>query len=444
MVRAFLAVLSLLAAASGVSYAYSQNDRSPTYITAPIERGSIATVVTATGAVNPIDTVDVSSQLPGRMAQVFVSFNDTVKAGQRLSRLDPATFEARVKEARAALKIAKAGVQLQRASLERAKAALATARMARTVTEWNLTGLNTKREETDRQLQRKLALTRTDSVSQAELSRTQAQRDAEVAEVHAMVEQIRMKAEAIVIAEAEIRMATANLDDAKAVVEARQAALEQAELELARTVLRAPIDGVIINRDVNPGETIAVALEAKTLFKIANHLHEMEVHGKIDEADIGRVKPGQKATFTVDAHPNRVFTGSVLQVRMAPEAVRNVVAYTAVISAPNPDKLLLPGMTASLRIVVDEDEDVLKIPNQALRFRPKGEHQAAQGSGSGTATVWVIGADGRASPVPVAVGQSDNNGTELRSGALSEGQAVIVGTATASAGAGPLGIRWGG
>src|SRR5260370_11334521 len=159
---------------------------------------------------------------------------------------------------------------------------------------------------------------------------------------------LKMKAEAIAIAEAEQHMAEANVENAQAVVEQRQAALDQARLDLDRTVLRAPIDGIIIKRDVNPGQTVAVSLEAKTLFKIANDLREMEVHGKIDEADVGQLKGGQTALFTVDAYPDRTFSGQVLQIRKSPEVVQNVVTYTTIVSAPNPDLLLRPGMTPRL------------------------------------------------------------------------------------------------
>ena len=162
-------------------------------------------------------------------------------------------------------------------------------------------------------------------------------------------------------------MAVANLENAEAVIEQKQAAVDQAELDLKRTVVRSPIDGVIVKRDVNPGQTIAVSLEAMTLFKIANNLDSMEVHGKIDEADIGKLKAGQSARFTVDAYPDRTFTGKVLQIRKASEVVQNVVTYTAVISAPNPELLLLPGMTAELRILVSDTGDVLKIPNLPYR-----------------------------------------------------------------------------
>jgi HlyD family secretion protein len=431
--RATIAILLLIAAAaSGVSYAYSQKEQSQLYITAPIERGSIASVVKATGTINPISTVAVSSQLAGRVAEVLVGFNDTVTAGQLLGRLDAETYAARVQEARASLKTAKARVLVQRSSLERAKAALASARVALAVSEENLIGLKAKLEETERLIQMKLELSRSERVSKADLSRSQVQREAEAAEVRAMAEQVKIRREAIVMADADVRTAEANIENAEAVVEEKQAGLEQAELDLAHTELRAPVDGVIVKRDVNAGQTVGIGLKAKTLFKIANDLREMEVHGKIDEADIGRVKPGQKVDFTVDAYPGRVFAGRVRQVRMSPEVVHNVVTYTVVISAPNPERLLLPGMTASLRVVINESTDVLKLPNQALRFWPKEEHVAAETQGHGSATVWVVGKDGRPSRMAVTLGLSDSNYRELLSGPLSQGQPVIVGTAPAA------------
>src|SRR5712672_79032 len=202
----------------------------------------------------------------------------------------------------------------------------------------------------------------------------------------------------------------------------------------------APIDGIIIKRDVNPGQTVAVSLEAKTLFKIANDLREMEVHGKIDEADVGQLKVGQTAQFTVDAYPDRTFNGQVLQIRKAPEVVQNVVTYTTIVSAPNPDLLLLPGMTAQLRIVVSDTGGILKIPSQALRFRPNG---AGPGSSKASATVWLVGDDGRPNPVAVKLGASDDNSAALLEGPLNEGQQVIVGIANSQKQRGYFGVRLG-
>jgi HlyD family secretion protein len=282
------------------------------------------------------------------------------------------------------------------------------------------------------------------------LTQTQAQHDAGIADLRASIEQIQMKVEAIAIPVAERDMAEANLNNAQAVVEQKEAALDQARVDLDRTVLRAPIDGVVIKRDVNPGQTVAVSLDAKTLFKIANDLHEMEVHGKIDEADVGQLKVGQTVEFTVDAYPDQTFNGKVLQIRKSPEVVQNVVTYTTIISAPNPDLLLLPGMTAQLRIVVSDTGDVLKIPSQALRFRPSGtggtaEHQDAQQAGlsKGSATVWLVGKDGRPDPLTVKVGISDDNSTALLEGSLREGQQVITGIANLKNSKSYFGIRLG-
>jgi HlyD family secretion protein len=392
----------------GLGYTYSHKSSVPTFLTAPVERGSIATLVKASGTVEAVVSVDVSSQLSGRIAQVFVSFNDTIKVGQPIAQIDPEIFAARVNEARAALNVGTATAHVQKAAVERAKVAVQNA---------------------ERELQRQLELARTGSGIGRELDQVRAQR---------------------AIAEAEQHMAEANLENAQAVVEQRQAALDQARLDLDRTVLRAPIDGIIIKRDVNPGQTVAVTFEAKTLFKIANDLREMEVHGKIDEADVGQLKVGQTARFTVDAYPDRTFSGQVLQIRKSPEVVQNVVTYTAIISAPNPDLLLLPGMTAQLRIVVRDTGDTLRIPSQALRFRPNGVGLAADrqnanqaASSQASATVWLVGENGRPEPIAVRLGASDDNSTALLEGPLREGQQLIVGVANSQKQRGYFGVRLG-
>src|SRR6516162_5179462 len=394
----------------GLGYTYSEQSSAPTFLTAPVERGSIATLVRASGTVEAVVSVDVSSQLSGRIAEVFVNFNDTIKAGQPIAQIDPEIFAARVKEARAALNVGTATAHVQKAAVERAKVAVLNARTAKKMAEAQSAATKARQDELEKDLQRKLELARTGSVTERELSQVRAQRDAGAADLRASLEQIQMRDEAIAIAEAEQHMAEANLENALAIVEQREAALDQTRLDLDRTLLRAPIDGIIIKRDVNPGQTVAVSLEAKTLFKIANDLREMEVHGKIDEADVGKLKVGQTAQFTVDAYPDRTFEGQVLQIRKSPEVVQNVVTYTAIISAPNPDLLLLPGMTAQLRIVVSDTGDTLKIPSQALRFRPKDAKPDAKPASAlqNGNTVWLLGEDGRPSPVAVKLGASDD------------------------------------
>jgi len=446
-----LVIAALMSASiAGLGYTYSQDKPPPIFITASVERGTISSVVRATGTVEAVVSVDVSSQLSGRMADVFGNFNDNVKSGQPIAQIDREIYVARVSEAKAALKVAAAMAKVQEAALARAALMIADALTARKLTEAQRAATKAKQDEFDREFLRKIELMRRGAATERELGQVRAQRDAGAADLRASAEQIQMKEEAITIAQAEERMAAANVENAQAIVEQRQAALDQAQLDLDRTVLRAPIDGVIIKRDVNPGQTVAVSLEAKTLFKIANDLREMEVHGKIDEADIGQVKVGQRASFTVDAYPDRTFSGTVLQIRKSPEVVQNVVTYTVIVSAPNPDLLLLPGMTAQLQIVVTDSGDVLKIPNQALRFQPNdGASGRAQnrtqnaGANATLARVWVAGESGRPLPIRVRTGLSDDNSTQLLDGRLADGQQLIVGVSPSGERPGFFGIRLG-
>jgi HlyD family secretion protein len=432
----------------GLGYSYSQEGSTATFLTAPIERGSISNLVKANGTVEAVVSVDVSSQLSGRIAEVFVNFNDSVKAGQPIAQIDQEIFAARVNEARAALSVAGANAEVQKAALERAKVGVANAQTAKKLAEAQSAANKARQDEAEREFQRKVELARTGNVTEQQLGQARASRDAGAADLHASLEQVQMRTEAIAIAQAEQRMAEANVQNAQAVVEQKQATLDQTRVDLDRTVLRAPIDGTIIKRDVNPGQTVAVTLEAKTLFTIANDLREMEVHGKIDEADVGQLKVGQAAQFTVDAYPDRTFSGRVLQIRKAPDVVQNIVTYTAIISAPNPDLLLLPGMTAQLRIAVSEIDNVLKIPSQALRFRPKDARlapvrQSGNQASNGSATVWLIGEHARPGPVAVRIGASDDEGAALLEGPLAEGQQVIIGVANSQSQASYFGIRLG-
>jgi HlyD family secretion protein len=428
--------------ALALGYIFFQDGSAPRFITAPVERGTISTFVRATGSVDAVITVDVSSQLSGRISEVLVNYNDDVKAGQPIARVDPEIFAARVNEAKAVLKVAIATAEQQKSAFRRTQAALESARTLRKISEAQLAAAHAKQQEVERDVQRNTMLARTASVSDRELTQSRAQRDAGVANLRGLEEDVTLKAQAIEIADAEVSMAQANVQNAEAVVEQRQAALEQAELDLARTIIRAPIDGVIIKRDVNPGQTVAVTLEAKTLFKIAQDLREMEVRGRIDEADVGRLRVGQTTRFTVDAYPDRVFSGIVLQIRKSPEVVQNVVTYTAIVSAPNPDLVLLPGMTAVLRIVISDTGETLKIPNQALRFRPAGE-RAEAGSSTGGSRVWVVKDNGTVDAVDVRLGAVDENSSQMLGGALQEGQQLAVGVATPHSRVSAFGLRLG-
>ena len=441
--------IAVFAVTVAISFVYFHQTSQQSFLTAPVERGTISTFVKATGSVDAVTTVDVSSQLSGRIAQVFVNFNDSVTAGQALARVDPEIYAARVKEAKAALNVSKATAQLQKAALQRARLSVVTAQTARKMADAELSATQAKQDDAERDYQRNLKLSQSASVSDRELTQSRAQSIAAAAGLRAMEAQVKMKVEATDIAEAEVAMAEANLANAEAVVEQKQATLDQTELDLGRTEIQSPIDGVVIKRDVNPGQTVAVTLEAKTLFKIAQDLHQMEVRGRVDEADVGRVKVGQTANFTVDAYPERAFAGRVLQIRKSPEVVQNVVTYTAIVSAPNPELLLLPGMTAVLRIVVSDTGEILKVPNQALRFRPtdggsamSNNSKAIAASSTTSGILWVLGESGPVR-VDVILGTADDSSTQVLSGDLHEGQQVIVGVVAPQSRGGAIGLRLG-
>src|SRR5262249_265012 len=221
-------------------------------------------------------------------------------------------------------------------------------------------------------------------IAQSDLDAAQVQFDSAVAQYDANVAQEHAQAASVTSAEAQLKVAQAMLENAKAQVAQNQAHLRQSEINLEHTVIIAPVDGVVVSRTVDVGQTVAASLQAPTLFTIAQDLTKMQVDTNVAEADVGRVKVGQPATFTVDAFPGRTFHGEVVQIRKAAQVVQNVVTYDVVISAPNNDQVLLPTMTANVRIVTDQKDSVLKVPNAALRFRPPGvEPESRDRSGPG-------------------------------------------------------------
>lgn len=432
---AVVAVLIFMAAV-GLGYTYNQNRSVPTFLTTQVKRGVIAKYVSATGVVEPVVTVEVSSQLSGRVADVPVNFNDTVTQGQVIARLDPEAYDARVGEAKAALKVAEAEALLQQKTIERAKASLHSTETAVRVEQAQMDAEKARQQERERDYERFLKLSQTHSIADQEVTHAHAIRDAGAASLRVLEQQIDLKVEAVDMATTEIAMAQANLANAEAVVEQKHAALNQAEFDRERTEIRAPIDGIVIQRDVNAGQTIAVTFEAKTLFKIAHDLREMQVRGRIDEADVGKLKVGQHATFTVDAYPDKSFDGQVMQIRKSPETTQNVVTYTAVISAPNPSLLLLPGMTATLQIAVSQTASILKVPTQALRFKPNGRGAKEQQTGAVAApapsrsTIWILGDNGTIRPVMVSLGENDAQSVAISGDSVREGDRVVVGAAT--------------
>lgn len=336
-------VVVLVATALGYRYWQQKND-GPEYKTGKVEKGAITASVSASGTLSPVVQVQIGSQVSGQLKDVLVDFNSEVKQGQLIASIDPQTFETRVQQAQADVDAARAQVMTQQANIAASRAALAKAEV--------------DLAEAKRDLDRKQQLVDKGFISGAE-------RDKAQATFNSATEQVNTS-------RAQTNVAAAGLRNAEAVVKQREAALAQARIDLGRTEIRAPVNGVVIKRSVERGQTVAASLQAPELFVIAENLTDMQVDASIDESEIGRIRIGQKSSFTVDAFPGRSYEGTVKQIRKAAQNVSNVVTYTVVISAANPSRELLPGMTANVRIVTDTRNDVLKVVNAALRFRPAG------------------------------------------------------------------------
>jgi HlyD family secretion protein len=454
--RLFTLGAILLLAAGGIGgWLYAQGGgATPRYRLARVEQGPLTATVSATGNLNAVITVQVGSQVSGQIRELFADFNSQVRRGQVIARINPDIFEAKVAQARADLESAQANVLNQTANVERARADLENARAALAGARAQTAKAEVARLDARRDLERKLDLYRKELIAQSERDTAQAAYDSATAQLDATRAQEQALASAIRSVAAQLRVAEAQLQAAEAQVRQKKAALEQAQVDLGHTVIRAPVDGVVVSRNVDVGQTVAASLQAPTLFTIAQDLTRMQVDTSVDEADIGRIQVGHPATFTVDAFPGRTFSGEVVQIRKAPQVVQNVVTYIVVVTVANPDLKLLPGMTANVRVVVDRRPAALKVPNAALRFRPAGVEADGAFPAPGaparpaparptagppprgaevTGRVWVLGPDGKPAAVRVRLGISDGQFTEVLDGALREGQEVIVGSAERSA-----------
>jgi HlyD family secretion protein len=346
-----LAVVLALAG-GGIWWWYQSRsaDAQPKYRFAKVESGPLTSVVVASGTLNAVTTVQVGSQVSGQIKEINADFNTAVKQDQVIARIDPSTFELRVNQTRADVDSAQSAVAVARAALAAQQAELGRVKV-------NLA-------DALRDLDRKKMLVDKNFISSSELDKART-----------LYDSTREQQKAV---EAQIRVNEAQIDSAMSAVRQREALLKQAAVDLERTIIRAPVDGTVILRNVDAGQTVAASLQAPVLFTIARDLRDMQVEASIDEADVGRLRVGQQASFTVDAFPRRSFAGEIRQVRKAPQNVQNVISYTVVISAANPELALLPGMTANVRIVVDQRDKVLKVANAALRFRPAGRDEPSK------------------------------------------------------------------
>ena len=470
-------------------YFWRGESSAPQYMTARIERGNLRNTVTATGTLQAVTTVQVGSQASGTISALYADFNSQVKKGQVIAQLDPATAKAQVDQARANLANARASLAQAQAGVVNSRAGVSDAQARKlaasstvqnnqagvSAAEANVAVLKAQQDDALSLLKQQESLLKAGVIAQrdydvavtayktAEARYNQAVsqlNQAKLAEKSSASAGVAQSQAAVEQSQAQVQQAQAQVSQAAAQVQQAQAALSLSEANLSHTTITSPIDGIVVSRDVNVGQTVAASLSAPTLFTIANDLTQMQVIANIDQADIGLVENAKSVKFTVDAFTGKDFQGQIEQMRINPQNVQNVVTYNVVINVDNPEQKLKPGMTANLTITIDERNNVLKVPNSALRFtpqdgqrsgRPAGQQGGQRGEGrqrqegdnagnenrvtpasapvleGQTRRVWVVGADGKPQPRRIKVGLSDGASTEIVEGELNEGDMVITG-----------------
>jgi HlyD family secretion protein len=489
----------LLAAAA--YYFWGGNSSAAQYMTARVDRGNLRNTVTATGTLQAVTTVQVGSQASGTISNLYADYNSVVKKGQVIAQLDPSVPKAQVEQARANLQQAQAALQQARAGVSNSRAGVSDARARAqaaqstaqnnqagvTAAQANLTVLKAQEEDAASYLRQQQSLQKAGVIAQRDVDVAQtayatakARYDQGVAQLNqAKLSQQSSASAGIAQSQAQVQQSQAGVQQSQAQVAAAEAqvqqtaaALQLAQVNLAHTTITSPIDGVVVSRDVNVGQTVAASLSAPTLFTIANDLTKMQVIANIDQADIGLVENAKSVKFSVDAFPGKDFEGKIEQMRLNPQNVQNVVTYNVVIDVDNPEQKLKPGMTTNLTFTIDERNNVLKVPNAALRFTPQdatgqrtggngnwqGRRQANAGNDGSqtqgnrgdvqfarptdpvlagqTRVVWVLGKDGKPDRRRIKIGLSDGISTEVLEGNLVEGEMVITGQTQTSSSAG--------
>src|SRR5689334_23544304 len=406
-------------------YFWNDSSSTPQYMTARVDRGNLRNTVTATGALQAVTTVQVGSQASGTISALYADFNSVVKKGQVIAQLDPSTAKAQVDQANANLQQARASLANARAAVVNSQAGVRDAQaksLAASSTvqntqagvsgaEANVAVLKAQQDDAMSLLKQQESLLKAGVIAQrdydvamtayktAEARYNQAisqLNQAKSTEQSSSTAGIAQSQAAIEQSKAQVQQSQAQVGQAQAQVQQAEAALSLAEVNLSHTTITSPIDGIVVSRDVNVGQTVAASLSAPTLFTIANDLTQMQVIANIDQADIGLVEQAKSVKFSVDAFPGKDFDGKIAEMRLNPVNVQNVVTYNVVINVENPEQKLKPGMTANLTITIDERNDVLKVPNSALRFTPQdatrqrtgagnnaGQGQSGQGQGQG-------------------------------------------------------------
>jgi HlyD family secretion protein len=375
----FLTVFAVAAGGLWYGVGHSRSDASadPVWRTATVERGSIIAAVSATGTINPTATAIVGSQVSGQVLEIFADYNSNVKAGEVLARLNAEQISAKLDAARADLAQARAQIQIQRSQIDKVKADIQKLDATRADAMANVKKADAQVEDARQTLERQTELNNRQIASQVTLQQARLQSQTQAAVRDQAMAQIRVVDATEQALAAELKVAESQLLSTDAQIAQREAVVRQIEVDLRNSTIRSPVDGIVIQRNIELGQTVAASLQAPTLFLVAQDMSKVEIYANVDEADVGRVNDGQEVTFSVTAFPAREFTGRVKTVRLGSQTLQNVVIYTAVIEVPNADMALKPGMTATLRIFTERRENVLRVSNAALRWRPPGEQPNA-------------------------------------------------------------------
>lgn len=342
------------------------------YRLAPLDRGQITAAVRASGTLTPVTTVLVGSQLSGQIVEILADYNSQVKAGQVVARLNSDQIKTRRDAAEADLAQARADLVVKRAQLERARSTRLRANSTVKDLEAQRDRTAAQRADAKRNFDRQNELFSRGAGAQQGLDAARTQVDVQTATLASNEAQIAAAKAELNGLDADILLAEGQIQSGEALIAQRNAKLKDILIDLSRTDIRSPVDGVVVQRQVDLGQTVAASLSTPTLFQIAQDLRVIDIYANVDEADVGRLKPGQPVSFSVNAYPGRTFNGNVELVRLGAQTIQNVVTYTGVIRVENRDMALLPGMTANLQVVTEDRRDVLRVPNAALRFRPVG------------------------------------------------------------------------
>ncbi len=429
-----IGVLAVVALTVSLLWRFEYRAEPTVFQLARVERGRVEATVSATGACNAVVSVQVGSQVSGNIKALYADFNTRVKAGQLVAVIDPEIFQAKVRQAEAAWKYSKAALENAKAAAEKSHADLYSASAAVVNQVAAIAKAKSAVLDARSKLGRRQQLFEQQILSKEDLDTAQAAFDQAVAEQQAAEAQHDAAVHNVQSAEAAYQAANKTVTMFSEEIALNEAALNQASIDLRHTRITAPVDGTVVARRMDVGQTVAASFQAPTIFEIAQDLTKMQVDTNVAESDIGRLQLGQTASFGVDAYPGLIFRGHVTQIRQAPINVQNVITYDAVIEVANPELKLFPGMTANVTILTQRSENALKIPNAALRFKPSEALLEKPGvsrlPSANSGVVYVPSPNSKAHAVLVKIGIADANFTEIRQSDLQEGQQVIVGATT--------------